>query len=489
MVIQSNQMYFRTPQFEVLTESGREAIYSAALEMLERTGVRVGKEEALAMLGEAGARVDRETGRAHIPSYLVEEALATVPRKVLIYDRDGQPAMRLEGSHYYYGTGSECPSILDSYTGETRKFMRADIGNAGRLVDALPNLDFLMSMGIIWDEPVHVADLYQFQEMLFNCTKPIVFTCYDRRGNEGIMKMAAVAAGGEDELRAKPFVVHYIEPSSPLDASKEAVDKLLFSAENGIPSIYTPCTCAGSTSPVTLAGTVAQSLAESLSGIVISQLVKKGAPVITGGVISAMDMQTTAYLYGGPDFQLMTTAMMEMARYLDLPSYGTAGCSDSKVVDEQAAIEAMFSIALQTLSGGNLIHDVGYIGSGLIGSFDHLVMSDEIIGMTRRFMEGIDFDEEHLAVDVIHRVGPRGNFLQDPHTMKHFKTEHWYPELLDRRNYDKWAEDGHKTMGERINERTRALLEEHQPEPLEESKRTEILDLIAFEADDRVVKY
>ena len=488
-MIQSNQLVYAAPQFEVLSESGREQIYSAALEILERTGIRVSHDEGLSILKDAGARVDEATGVAHIPSYLVERALATTPRKALIYDRNGEPAMRLESSHFYYGTGSECVNILDSYTGETRKFTRADVSKAGLLVDSLPNIDFLMSMGIIWDEPVNVADLYQFQEMLFNTTKPIVFTCYDRRGNEDILKMASIAAGGEDEFRAKPFIIHYIEPSSPLDASKEAVDKLIFSAQNGIPSIYTPCTCAGSTSPATLAGSVAQALAESFSGIVMAQHVQPGAPIIIGGVISAMDMKTTAYLYGGPDFQLMTTATMEMARYLDLPAYGTAGCTDSKVVDEQAAIEAMFSIALQALAGGNLIHDVGYIGSGLIGSYDQLVMSDEIIGMTRRFMRGIDFDEEHLAVDVIHKVGPRGNFLSEPHTMNHFKTEHWYPSLLDRQNYDKWSADGSKDMGQRVNEKVRHLLETHEPEPLDEAKRTEINELLESEAESREVKY
>jgi len=476
-MIMSNQVFYRTPQLEILTEDEREMIFSAALEILERTGMKIEHKEGLSLLGKAGACIEGKI--AHIPSYMIKEALRTAPSKILIYNRDGEPAMRLEGFHYYFGTGSDCPNILDSFTGEIRHFTRADIAKGAVIADALPHIDFLMSMGLISDKRVHVTDLYQFQEMVFNSPKPIIFTSHGQRGNEDIIRMASIVAGGEEELRRKPFIIHYIEPTSPLKTSKEAIDTLLLTSEKGIPLIYTPCAAAGATSPATLAGTLAQTLAESLSGLVISQLRNKGAPVILGGVITAMDMKTTAYLYGGPEFHLMSAALAEMAHYLNMPVFGTAGCSDSKVVDEQAAIEATLSIALQTLSGANLIHDVGYLGSGLIGSFDMLVMSNEVIGMAKRIMRGIEIDEEHLVLDVIHNVGPKGDFLSERHTLEHFKAEHWHPELLDRQSYDKWAKGGHKSLGERVNEKTRAILEEHKPKPLGREKQDQILELLA----------
>jgi trimethylamine--corrinoid protein Co-methyltransferase len=461
-------------------------IYSAALEVLERTGVKIERKEALDLLGDAGARISGNTAR--IPSYIVEEAVRSAPRKILMHDRNGKPAMRLEDSHFYFGEGSDLPHILDTYTGKFRRFTRKDIGLAAKVADALPEIDFLMSLGLIWDEPVAVTDLHQFQEMLFNSTKPIVFTSHDKRGNQDIIDMASIISGSEEELQQKPFVIHYIEPISPLTGSKESMDKLLLSSEKMIPTLYTPTISAGSTAPGTLAGTITQALAECLSGVTIAQLNRKGAPIIIGGVIGAMDMQTTSFIYGGPDFHLMCAGMNEMAHYVGLPVYGTAGCTDSKVVDEQAAIEAYYSIALQAMSGGNLIHDVGYTGSGLIGNFDMLVMSNEIIGMVRRIMKGINTDAEHRAVDLICKVGPQGNFLQEKHTMDHFRTEHWYPELLDRRNYEKWSGDGSKDMGQRINEKTRSILEEYEPEPLDDAKRKEIVKLVDSEEKSRKVE-
>ncbi len=482
----SNQTVCRSPQFQVLSNDEREMIYSAALEVLERTGVRIEKKEALDILGDAGARIHGNIAR--IPSYIVEEAVRTAPKKILIHDRNGKPAMRLEDSYFYFGEGSDLPHILDTYTGEYRRFTKKDIGLAAKITDALPEMDFLMSLGLIWDEPVNLTDLYQFQEMLFNSTKPIVFTSHDKRGNQDIIDMAAIVAGSLEGLQEKPFIIHYIEPISPLIGSKESMDKLLLSSENMIPTLYTPTISAGSTAPATLAGTITQALAECLSGVTIAQLNQKGAPVIIGGVMGVMDMQTTSFTYGGPDFHLMCAGMNEMAHHVGLPVYGTAGCTDSKVVDEQAAIEAYFSIALQAMSGGNLIHDVGYTGSGLIGNFDMLPMANEIIGMVRRIMRGINTDKDHRAVDLICKVGPKGNYLQEKHTMDYFRSEHWYPEILDRRNFEKWSADGSKDMGRRLNEKTRSILEEYEPEPLDGALAKEILGLIDSEGKKRKVE-
>jgi len=472
-----------TPEFKVLTKSQCQRIHSGALEVLERVGVKVFHQGALSMLKDAGAWVDGNIAR--IPSFMVEEAIRSAPKKIIIYDRDGKPSMKLEGTNSYYGTGSDCPNILDSFTGEIRRFTQEDIGKAVLIADALPNIDFIMSLGLISDKPVETTDLYQFQEMVFNSKKPIVFTCHDLRGNKDILEMASIVADTKQELVQNPFIIHYIEPSSPLRHSKEAVDKLLFSSEAGIPLIYTPCPSGGATAPVTLAGNIVLTLAESLSGVVISQLKRKGAPVIIGGVITVMDMRTTAYCYGAAEFHILSAALAEMSQFLGLPMFGTAGCSDSKCLDSQAAIEATLSIALQGLSGANLIHDVGYIGSGLIGSFDMLVMSDEIIGMAKRFMRGIPTTKEDLAVDLIHKVGPGGSYLAEEHTVKHFRTEHWYPRLMDRSDYAKWCSEGGKTLAQRTNEMVKEILEEYKPSPLEEKKQEEIMALIRNEAKSR----
>ncbi|MCD6472482.1 trimethylamine methyltransferase family protein [Candidatus Aerophobetes bacterium] len=475
--MRSNQKIYETPQFEILSENQRERIYSAALEVLEHTGVKIQGEKALSLLKEAGASADGEI--VYIPSYLVENALRSTPKKVLIYTRDGNLAMRLEGFNSYFGTGSDCPSILDSFTGERRKFTKRDVEQAAVICDTLPNIDFMMSMGLISDKPTVVTDIHQFQAMVFNTKKPIVFTSLTIPGAEDIIKMAGIIAGSEEELRRKPFIIHYIEPSSPLAVSKEAVDRLLLSADKGIPVVFTPGPMAGATSPATLAGTLVTALAESLSGIVLSQLKREGLPLIVGGTSGIMDMRTAITPYGGPEFYLLNAAMSELCRFIGVPMFGTAGCSDAKKFGEQAAIESSLSVITQVLSGANLIHDIGYLESGLTGSFDMLVLTDEIIAMAKRFMRGINTDDERLALQVIDKVGPGGNYLVEDHTLKYFK-EYWEPKLIDRQNYKRWSDKGSKSLGERVNEKVKSILAEYKTEPLEDKKQREVLKIIEF---------
>lgn len=473
--MRSDRRVYEIPRFEILSEDGRQRIYYAALEVLEHTGMRIQGEEALALLKEAGARIDGDT--AYIPSYLVQKSLRSTPKQVLIYTRDGELAMRLGGSNSYFGTGSDCPYILDSFTGERRKSTKRDVEQAAVICDALPNIDFVMSMGLISDKPPTVTDLHQFQAMAFNMRKPIVFTSLDRRGAEDIIKMAAVIAGGEERLRERPFIIHYAEPSSPLMISRDAVDRLLISVDRGIPVIFTPGPMAGATSPVTLAGTLVTHLAECLSGIVLSQLRREGSPLISGGTPSIMDMRTAVSPYGGPEFYLLNAAVSELCKFIEVPMFGTAGCSDAKRLDEQAAIESALSVITQVLSGANLIHDTGYLDFGLTGSLDMIVMNDEIISMVKRFMAGINTDDEHLALEVTDSVGPGGNYLVEKHTLKHFK-EYWEPDLMDRQSYDRWVANGCKDLSERINEKVRSILDRHNPKPLEEEKKEQVLSLI-----------
>lgn len=477
----SNQEVYETPQFKVLSEDEQERIYSAALEVLEHTGMRIQGEEAVALLAEGGAEVNGDM--VYIPSYLVEKSLNSAPKQVLIYTRDGKLAMRLGGSNSYFGTGSDCPYILDSFTGERRKSTKRDVEQATAICDALPNIDFMMSMGLISDESPTVTDLHQFQAMAFNTKKPIVFTSLDSHGTEDIIKIAAVIVGGEEELRKRPFIIHYVEPTSPLVISKDAVDRLLLSADKGIPVVFTPGPMAGATSPVTLAGTLVTSLAESLGGVVISQLRREGLPLIVGGALGIMDMRTAVTPYGGPESYLLNCAISELCKFIQIPMFGTAGCSDAKRIDEQAAIESTLSVITQILSGANLIHDIGYLDLGLTGSFDMIVMNDEIIAMAKRFMRGINTDDEHLALEVTDNVGPGRSYLTEKHTLKHFKTEHWEPKLMDRGNYERWVKNGRKGFGERVNEKVKSILAEHKPEPLEEDKQKEVLRIIKNRVD------
>jgi trimethylamine--corrinoid protein Co-methyltransferase len=296
--------------------------------------------------------------------------------------------------------------------------------------------------------------------------------------------MACEVLGGPEEFAKTPLFVVYIEPSSPLTHSIEAVEKILYAAEKGIPAIYTPCIICGATAPVTLAGGLVQCLAECLVGVVLAQLKRKGARVIIGGVQSTMDVATSILSYGAPELVLLSAAFTDIAKWLRLPMFSTAGCSDAKILDQQAGIEASMSIAIAALSGANLIHDVGYLESGLLGSYDLLVMSNEAIGMAKRILQGITVTPETLAVEVIARVGPGGHHLTQEHTRKHFKQEFWLPELMDRHHRRGWEAAGGKSLAQRVRSKVLEILEQHEPMPVPAKVDARLKEIVA-NADER----
>jgi len=299
------------------------------------------------------------------------------PGRIVLAGRDRSRKIALETNHIYFGTGSDCPFIRDPYDNKRRRYTYQDSYNAAKIADSLPHINFYMPLGLTSDVPIGTYDRHQFLAALQGVTKPLVVTAVDREGLDDQYQMACEVVGGEDEFQKTPLFVIYTEPSSPLEHSKDATEKVLYAAEKSIPAIITPCPSAGGTSPATMAGVLVQALAESLSGIVVSQLKKEGAPVIMGGVVTIMDMLTTAYCYGAPELSLLSAGLTEIAKWLGLPMFSTAGCSDAKSLDQQAAIEGAISIATAALSGASLIHDVGYLESGLVGSYDMLVMSNE----------------------------------------------------------------------------------------------------------------
>ena len=410
---------------------------------------------------------------------MVKQSLNTIPERIAVSGRDGARSMILEDHKSYYGTGSDCPFILDSFTGERRTFTKNDVETAARIADALPNIDFHMSLGLTSDVPNATYDRHQFVAMLSNTTKPLILTCMSRQGLADIVEMCHAVRGGEEEFRRNPFFVLYDEPSTPLLHSKEAVQKLLFAAEHGVPAIYTPCPICGATATSTLAGALVTACAEFFVGAVLSQLKRPGAPVIMGGVASVMDMSTTILSYGAPELSLLSAALTDIAHHLRIPMFSTGGCSDSKSLDQQAASEATLSLLTSSLSGANIIHDIGYLESALVGSFDMLVMCDEIIGMVKRIIRGVRVDKETLAVDLIDAVGPGGNFLAEDHTYKHFKKEFWFPTLMDRSKHDAWSAAGKPTLADRISDKVKDIVENHQVAPLPDDVREEIARILA----------
>jgi trimethylamine--corrinoid protein Co-methyltransferase len=470
MVLQSNYVMYLTPQFRKLSNDQLAQIHNASLEILDRTGVCLYEEEALNLLKKAGVKVE-DGNRVRIPPGLVEWALSIAPKRVVLCDRNGRRVMPLERNNVFFGPGSDCPNILDHRTGERRRGTLRDIEEGIRLCDALPNIDFLMSICIASDIDQQVADRYQMRAMLMNSTKPILFVTTEFEGTVDAIKMAEAVAGGEEELRRNPICALYINVTSPLRHNTEALQKLLFMAGKGLPTTYTPVVLRGISGPVTPAGALALANAGELAGLVIAQLKREGAPILlSGGTNDMLDMRTLGDVYAAPENRVM---FVEMAHYYGLPVFGLGGASDSKLPDEQAAAEAAFSLILEALAGTHLVHDVGYLESGMTNSFEQIVICDELINYVKRFMQGLVVNEETLALDVIDQVGPHGDFLGTEHTARHYK-EDWYPRLLDRNDFDTWKAAGGKTLRQRARERVEEILSSHRPEPLPKDVQAKI---------------
>jgi trimethylamine--corrinoid protein Co-methyltransferase len=476
-VRKTNYLVNATPTLEVLTQDEIEAIYFSALRVLYETGVRVYDKEGVKVAYSGGAIVEDTTDDSSLvkmPPWMVDRARATLPKKVVVVGPDRQHRMELYKNQIYYGAGSDTPFTLDPFTGKRRRATYQDVKNFARLAQALPNIDFHMSLGIVQDTAVGTYDRWQYLAMLEGTNKPINITAVDLEGVRDQLEMAYVRVGGEEEWKKGPIFSLYIEPVSPLSHSEEVVQKLLFAADHAIPFVYTPCPLAGATSPTTLAGTAVQALTESLFGIVLSQLRKPGAPLIIGGLMSNMDMLTTVYCYGSPEMALLSAAYTQITKWLEVPEYETAGCSDVKMFDEQAAMEATINIATAGLIGGNMIHDVGYIEQGLTSSPDMMVASDEIIDMVKRILRGIPVTDETQALDVMEDVGPGGHYLEHDHTYHRFKNEIWRPKLLDRLNWENWEMAGSKTHRERVHERVIEILETETEPLLDEAMYKEL---------------
>lgn len=453
------------PSYRLLTENQINRFHDATLNLLETVGVKIKHKDARRMLADNGCQLDNDD-IVRIPGRLVEAAISSAPSSVTIYNRLGEEAMRLENRRCHFGLGTDLINTYDLETGELRTSVLQDVINAARIADALDDIDFIGSYALPEDSFANLMYVDSFKAQLENAVKPIFYTAAGRQDISFINQMAAAAVGGMDNLREKPFHIHYSEPLTPLIHTYGAVEKLFYCAENRVPVNYTPGMMSGASAPVTLAGAITVGNAEALSGLVMHQLRSKGAPIISGFGMSTMDMRTSTCIYGCPEYRLALSACTDLYHAYQLPMWGTAGVSDANCLDQQAAMEWAISIMADAMHGANLVHDIAYLGQGLIGHPGGLVMCAEIISYVRRFMRGFSMDEAHLGLDVIKAVGPGGEFLSTDHTMDYFRQEHWLPQLINRDNLDTWIMGGEADWGRKATERAKEILKTHQPPPL-----------------------
>ncbi len=469
--MEPNFISLNSPYYRRLSDSQIQILHDSTLEVLERKGVRILEEEALDLFKKGGAQI-HDGNRVTIPGSRVEWAIRTAPKQILLYDQEGRVSIRLRGRNCYYGNGSDLVNIIDHRNNERRPAILQDVRETAALLDALPHLDFVMSGFVPSDLSPEVAERHQMKVMIENTRKPIVYVTTSLPNTRAKVAMAEAIAGGEAALRLKPFCVNYINIAHPFRHNPESLQKLLYLAGKGLPAIYRPAIVTrGLTTPITAAGFLVANNAAQLAGLVLSQLKSEGAPFIrcshSGGTF---DMRTTVGLHSAPEIRGFQE---DLAHWYGHPSFGIGGTSASKCVDQQAALEAALTLMSSTLSGAHLIHDVGYLESGLTGSLPHLVICHEIIAWLKAYMKGLEINDETLALDVIDEVAPDGNFMDTPHTLRHVREDH-YPELRNQKRFEDWFAEGALSLLDRATKKVEAILSAHQPRKLPEEVRRKI---------------
>ncbi len=437
-------------------------VHHATLTVLQTTGIQLDHDEALELYLQHGATRD-EFGRCLIPPAMVDEALEKSSAKIQLYDREGNKSLLLRNGRTFFGPGSDALYNIDKSTHEIRRSCLADVRENVRIADALSGYNFVMSMALPEDVPPDRLYVTTFAQMMANTTKPVIFTstCL-----EDVKQIHAAASIVCPDLPRRPCIVAYLEPISPLRFDRSIVDRLLYCADNAIPVIFAAGANCGSGAPITPEGGVVQGGAESLAGLVLALLKNENARFIYGSNTSVMDMKTSIVSYGAPEWFRTVAMYADMGKYYGLPSWGTAGCSDSFDVDAQAAMEAYEGILMAIDAGTTVAHDVGYLAHGALYDARMLVLTDEMIKRARHLLKPVDLSERSLATDVIDEIARKNElYLAHPHTAEVFRDVLWLaPAYINRRNLV--HESAARGLPELLGDRVDGILSTHEPTPL-----------------------
>jgi trimethylamine--corrinoid protein Co-methyltransferase len=471
------------PSFRVFTKDALDAIHLASLEVLEKTGIKiVHGERILKMLKDNGCTVDFEKGLVQFPSYVVEEAVKKTPKTFVMYGRNPKYDCKLDGRHIYFITDTETTSTVDLETGEWRPSTLDDLEKLTRVTDALDSYAAGGHLTTALDKPNNVRCLYDYVAALNNTEKSCGWSVYPPELAPQLtdyqLEIATAVAGSEKKLRERPLGDGGFCTESPLKFEGRYVEITLKLAKLGFPCWIASFPLGGATAPITLAGSLVMTNAEILSGVCTVQLASPGTSTSVLYLMGNLDMKT-GLLGQGPEESLLYAGAVEVARYYGFRVTVIGFNTASKMSGAQASYEKTMSTLLPVLAGADIVYGAGNLEGGMAASFEELIMDDEICRAVLKAVQGIEVNDETLAVDVIEKVGPGGHFLAEKHTLNHFKDVLFFSELTDRHSYDAWKKAGGKSMIKRARERAEEILKEHWPTPLDKDVQKEISEIIS----------
>jgi trimethylamine--corrinoid protein Co-methyltransferase len=444
---------------ELLTQEQAERVHEVSLEILEEVGLMVRHAPARELFRAHGCNVDSETNRVRFPRAVVEQYRKVYPAKFTFRGRDPKYDKTIPDDSPVIVTGSSAPDILDPVTGVERRAVSADIVMIAHLIQELAAYDMFSVSVLADDAPDNQFTLARLYPALKYCTKPIRISSKDLPDAKEILQLGYLVAGSEEAYREHPFITHHYCPVvSPLTMDHLSTEAVMYFSEQELPVYPTIVPNAGLTSPMSLAGTLAQGNAEFLAAATLMQMVREGTPLIYATLPTVADMRTGAYASGGIECGMLHMAHAQMAHFYNVPCGGYIGLTNSKVNDAQSGYETGLSTMAGVLAGMDMMNMGGLIEALKTFDFAKAVIDDEIAQMLKRMKRGLEFSEENLAVDIIKKIGPGGSYIVEPHTIKRMKTAGLLTKLSDRDTRTQWEKKGAHDIHDHAMTRVREIL-------------------------------
>jgi trimethylamine---corrinoid protein Co-methyltransferase len=468
-----------------LSDKELDFLHQATLRLLQHTGLKVYSEEAMEIFHGSGAVVERfsDHGIVKIAPYIVEDGIRQAPSTFGCYGREPEDDLIIEPSLVSLSNAGACINVIDPYTQEQRPAMKKDCGNIARICDSLDGIGVLLRPCIPCDVPAEIYPVHALEAILNNTSKHTLIGADNVNNLRKMIQLGAACVGGMERFKRRPVFSATVCPTSPLTLTQNLCEVLIEAARQGVGLLVVPMALAGAISPATMAGTLVTTNAEILGSVILAQLTARGTPCIYGNLSTIMDMKTGVAAVGAPELARVAAGTCRLAKYYRLPCLTGGGMSDSKIPDAQAAYESAFSLVLAALAGANIVFGMGGLDHLLTFDYAKLIMDAEVEEMVMNVIGGIEVSEESVALDVIHHVGPAGEYLTQQHTYDHMR-QFSQSKLYDRRTRDTWLEQGAENLTERAYEKARYIIENHKPKALPEAAATNMRTITAeYEAE------
>lgn len=471
------------PTVRFLSDELVERIVSEGRTLLCELGVEIHNEQVVSLLADHGAKVDREKGRVLFTQEIIDRSLESAPASFKLYDSLGREALDLSGMKVHFTPGSAAINLLDPESGRMRRPETADYVRYARLCCGMDQLASQSTAMIPADVPERISDSYRLYLGLMNCEKPVVTGAFTIEAF-GLMKELQLAVrGSAEELAAKPLTIFSCCPTNPLKWSDVTSQNLVDCARAAIPVEYISMPLSGFTAPVSLVGSLIQHTAETLSGVVISQLTRPGTPVLYGGSPAVFDIRYETTPMGAVGTMMIDCAYNEIGKHLGLPTQAYIGLSDAKLLDAQAGLESSMGATLAALAGINNVSGPGMLDFESCFSLEKLVVDNEICRMSHRMLRGIEPREDFPARPLFEELLAERHLLIADHTRRWLREEILFPgPVIDRANHSRWEEEGALTLGQRAQHEVERIVAEHQPVGLSDEVLGSLTELMSAEA-------